>query len=72
MNPWGNAFALFSDDKGLVHVGPDEVDWDTYTACSLVAGMAHRTKSMFRVVGADRIATCLQCIAAMDDDARYR
>lgn len=58
-------FALWGDDKGLTHIGPDDTNWDTYTACSLT-GTAHRTKSMFRVVGINRIVTCLQCIAARD------
>lgn len=59
MTPLG--YAQWVDDKGLVHLGPDDQDWDAYTLCS-----RYRPKTMFKPVGANVIVTCLQCLARMD------
>jgi hypothetical protein len=58
-------YALWSDQKGVTRVGPPDVAWDTYTACSM-RGHAIRTNGLFRVVGVGRVPTCLPCIAAME------
>jgi len=60
-----SGYAQWVDDNSLVHLGPDDVTWDTYTICS-TSGYALRTRSMFKLVGANVVLTCLQCIAKVD------
>jgi hypothetical protein len=58
---------LWSDKAGIVHLGPDDGSWDSYTLCTS-RGFVHQGKSLFRVMGVDRFATCIMCLGYRRDD----
>jgi hypothetical protein len=61
--------ALWKDQNGLVHIGPDDDEWNSYTFCTS-RGFVHRTKSMWRVADTEWFATCLMCLGYRRDDVR--